>query len=315
MDINWYPGHMAKAKRELQEQLKKVDVVVELCDARIPSSSRNPDLGRMTAHKKRITVLGKSDLADPDLTAEWVRFYRERGQQCLAADIGRKSSLVLRAIREEAEEGVQRSLERGIRKTVRVMVAGVPNVGKSTLINHLNGQSVAKVGDRPGVTRNTRWVRVGPYLELMDTPGLLWPRLDDPAAARRLCYTSAIRDEVVDLYDLAVHLMEDLLLSVPDRVCDRFHLKDASLRGQELMEAVCVGRGFLLKGAEMDLDRCCRVVLDEYRGGKLGRITLERPPKAPVKDDAQAREAAPREKEVRDGQGQTDPVEGTDTDL
>ena len=278
MDINWYPGHMAKAKRELQEQLKKVDVVVELCDARIPASSRNPDLARLTAHKKRLTVLGKSDLADPAVTAEWVGWYREQGIRCLAADIERKSSLVLRAIEQEAEEAVRRSMERGIRKTVRVMVAGVPNVGKSTLINRLNGQSVAKVGDRPGVTRNTRWVRVGPYLELMDTPGLLWPRLDDPAAARRLCYTSAIRDEVVDLWDLTMHLLEDLLEAVPDRVCDRYHLKDPSERGQVLMESVCRGRGFLLKGAEPDFERCCRVVLDEYRGGKLGRITLERPP-------------------------------------
>ena len=312
MEINWYPGHMAKAKKELQEQLKKVDAVVELCDARIPASSRNPDLDRLTAHKKRIMVLGKSDLADPALTEEWVRYYRAQGRRCLAADISRKAGPVLRAIGEETEEGVRRSLERGIRKTVRVMVAGVPNVGKSTLINQLNGQSVAKVGDRPGVTRNTRWVKVGPYLELMDTPGLLWPRLDDPDAARRLCYTSAIRDEVVDLYDLAVHLMEDLLQSVPERVCERFHLKDPSLRGQALMESVCIGRGFLLKGAEPDLERCCRIVLDEYRAGKLGRITLEKPPAAPEKAPEQP---ARQGEEAAREEGQTDPAAGTDGDL
>ena len=176
MEINWYPGHMAKAKRELQEQLKKVDVAVEICDARIPHSSRNPDLDRLCAHKKRLMVLGKSDLADPALTKEWVAYYAAQGIRCMAADVTREAKRVLQAIEREAKEGVDRAMERGIRKTVRVMVVGVPNAGKSTLINRLNGQSVAKVSDRPGVTRNVRWIRVGPYLEMMDTPGLLWPR-------------------------------------------------------------------------------------------------------------------------------------------
>ncbi len=299
MEINWYPGHMAKAKRELSEQLKKVDVVAEVCDARIPHSSRNPDLDRMCAHKKRLMILGKSDLADPALTREWVEHYRALGIRCMAADMNRDAKKILAAIDREASEVVARAMERGIRKTVRVMVAGVPNAGKSTLINRLNGQSVAKVGDRPGVTRSTRWVRVGPYLEMMDTPGLLWPRLDDPAAARRLCYTSAIRDEVVDTYALAMHLMEDLLDAVPERVAERFRLKDTGVRGEEMMEAVCAGRGFLMKGGVPDLDRCCRVILDEYRGGKIGRITLERPPrrnegKADGKDDEEGSDAAPR---------------------
>ena len=301
MEINWYPGHMAKAKRELQEQLKKVDVVVEVLDARIPHSSRDPDLGRMCARKKRLMVLGKSDLADPEMTKAWEEYYRRTGIPCIHAEMNRDAKRILAAIEREARECVDRAMERGIRKTVRVMVAGVPNAGKSTLINRLNGQSVAKVGDRPGVTRSTRWVKVGPYLEMMDTPGLLWPRLDDPDAARRLCYTSAIRDEVVDTYALATHLMEDLLKAVPKAAAERFHLKDPSLRGQEMMDAVCVGRGFLMKGGVPDLERCCRVILDEYRGGKLGRITLEAPPRA---DTGKA--------DKDDEEGSDAPSEGTD---
>ena len=298
MEINWYPGHMAKARRELEEQIRKADVVIEVCDARIPHSSRNPDLKRMCARKKSITVLGKSDLADPALTESWVQYYRSQGLSCISVDMNRQSKAVLRAIERETKDSVDRAMERGIRKTVRVMVAGVPNVGKSTLINRLNGQSVAVVGDKPGVTKNVRWVRVGPYLELMDSPGLLWPRLDDQVSARRLCYTSAIKDDVVDVEALTIHLLEDMLEAVPQRVIERYRLKDASLRGPELLEEVCRGRGFLMKGGLADTERACRVVLDEYRGGKLGRITLERPPQtieeSGVSPDAQepGREAA-----------------------
>ena len=157
------------------------------------------------------------------------------------------------------------------------MVVGVPNVGKSTYINRLHGGNIAKTGDRPGVTRNTQWIRITPYLELMDTPGLLWPRLDDQLAARRLSYLGTIKDDVLNLDSLAMSLLEDLADIVPQKMSERFHIEDTSLRGIELLDAVCRGRGFLLKGNEMDYDRCCSVVLDEFRGGKLGRITLEAP--------------------------------------
>ena len=157
------------------------------------------------------------------------------------------------------------------------MIVGIPNVGKSTLINRLYGRSVAQIGDRPGVTKSNQWVRVSPYLELLDTPGLLWPRLDDQVAARRLCYIGSIKDDVVDTYDLTIHLLEDLRSIVPDKVKERFHIQDTSLKGIELLDSVCAGRGWLMKGAQYDYDRCCRVVLDEFRAGKLGRITLESP--------------------------------------
>ena len=277
--INWYPGHMAKTRRLLQDQLKRVDLVIEVCDARLPFSSRNPELLRMTAGKRRILLLNKADLADPEATRRWVRFFQARGETAYPVHaISLKSKELLGTIDRSVRDIVETAEEKGIRKTIRVMVIGVPNVGKSTLINRLRGTSIAKTGDRPGVTKSNQWIHVTPYLDLMDTPGMLWPRLDDQLAARRLCYIGSVKDDVVDLADLTVHLLEELCETVPDRVAERFHVQDTSLRGAELIEAVCAGRGWLLRGGRYDYDRCCSVVLDEFRAGKLGRITLESPP-------------------------------------
>ncbi|MBR4332225.1 MAG: ribosome biogenesis GTPase YlqF [Clostridia bacterium] len=279
MEINWYPGHMARAKRQLSDQLSRVDVVIELCDARLPFSSRNPDLMRLTAKKERVLLLGKSDLADPNLTNQWLNIFRAQGLTCQALDMNKQAKSALALIDRAAKETVERAAQRGIKKTVRAMVVGVPNVGKSTLINRLHGGSIAKVGDMPGVTRANQWVKISPYLELMDSPGLLWPRLDDPLAARRLAYIAAIRDEVVDTAQLSIQLLTDLIDMAPQAVQDRFKIKDLSLRGPELLDAVCQGRGFLMKGGMYDTERACKVILDEFRGGKLGRITLEAPRK------------------------------------
>ena len=290
MEINWYPGHMARAKRLLSDQLSRVDVVIELCDARLPLSSRNPDLMRLTEKKERVLLLGKSDLADPNLTAAWLTLFKRQGLSCMALDMNRQAKAALSLIEKAARETVERAAQRGIKKTVRAMVVGVPNVGKSTLINRLHGGSIAKVGDMPGVTKANQWVKVSPYLELLDTPGLLWPRLDDPLAARRLAYIAAIRDEVIDTAQLAIQLLTDLIAVTPMTVQERFKIKDLSLRGPELLDAVCVGRGFLMKGGVYDTERACKVVLDEFRGGKLGRITLEAPEREaeaeePTRDD------------------------------
>ena len=279
MEINWYPGHMAKAKRLLADQLKRVDVVIELCDARLPLSSRNPDLIKLTSNKERVLLLGKNDLADPDMTAKWLQVFKGEGASCLALDMNRQARQALRLIDQAAQAAIERAQQRGIRKTVRAMVVGVPNVGKSTLINRLHGGAIAKVGDMPGVTRANQWVKITPYLEIMDTPGLLWPRLDDPLAARRLAYIAAIRDEVIDTARLSISLLEDLIAAAPKAVEERFKIQDLSLRGSDLLDAVCRGRGFLMKGGALDTERACRVVLDEFRGGKLGRITLETPGK------------------------------------
>ena len=305
MEINWYPGHMARAKRLLSDQLSRVDVVIELCDARLPLSSRNPDLKRLTEKKERVLLLGKSDLADPALTSEWLNLVKRQGLSCRALDMHRQAKAALGLIEKAAKETVERSAQRGIKKTVRAMVVGVPNVGKSTLINRLHGGSIAKVGDMPGVTRANQWVKVTPYLELLDTPGLLWPRLDDPLAARRLAYIAAIRDEVLDTAQLAIQLLTDLIAVTPKTVQERFKIKDLSLRGPELLDAVCVGRGFLMKGGVYDTERACKVVLDEFRGGKLGRITLEAPRE---ERDAQL------ENEQLDGGKTPDPAGSADSD-
>ncbi|MGN0971848.1 MAG: ribosome biogenesis GTPase YlqF [Aristaeellaceae bacterium] len=280
MEINWYPGHMAKAKRQLADQLSRVDVVIELCDARLPHASRNPDLDRLISGKKRVLLLNKADLADPAVTSMWLNHFRAQGIDCAPFNAASgKAKDALNLIDQAAKEMVERAAQKGVRKTVRVMVVGVPNVGKSTFTNRLHGGAIAKTGDRPGVTRSNQWVRITPYLELLDTPGLLWPRLDDQVAARRLCYIGTVKDDVVDLPMLTIHLLEDMLAVKPQAVMERFRIKESDLKGEALLEAVCRGRGFLMKGGVCDYDRCCAVVLDEFRGGKLGRISLETPEK------------------------------------
>ena len=276
--IQWYPGHMAKTRRQLQEQLKRVDLLIEVCDARIPQSSRNPELEALAGNKKHLLLMNKSDLADPGITDRWKNHFRLSGLDVHATDFSKISAKeALTLVERPTKELVARALEKGIRKTVRAMIVGIPNVGKSTLINRLYGRNVTRTGDRPGVTRSNQWVHVSPHLEIMDTPGLLWPRFDDQDAARRLCYIGSIKDDVLDLYDLVIHLLEELSAAAPQQVMERFRFSDPSLRGIDLLDAVCVGRGWLLKGNQFDYDRCCNVVLDEFRAGKVGRFSLEAP--------------------------------------
>ena len=280
MEINWYPGHMAKSKRLLMDQLSRVDVVIELCDARLPYSSRNPELDKLLNNKRRVLLLNKSDLADPQMTTTWLNFFHAQGIDAAPFNAaGGKANDALKVIDRAARECVERAAQKGVHKVVRCMVVGVPNVGKSTFTNKLHGGTIAKTGDRPGVTRANQWVNIGPYLQLLDTPGLLWPRLDDQLAARRLCYIGSVKDDVVDLPMLTIHLLQDLLKASPETTCARFRITNPELRGEELLEHVCKGRGFLMKGGVCDYDRCCGVVLDEFRGGKCGRITLESPKK------------------------------------
>lgn len=276
IEINWYPGHMAKAKRLLSDQISKCDLIIELCDARLPYSSRNPELMKMTAGKKHILFLNKADLADPAVTEQWLRYFRQQGIRAWQTTSNNsRVKETIRMINDATADIVQKYADRGVRKGMKAMVIGVPNVGKSTYINHLHGSGIAATGDKPGVTKSNQWVKIGPYLELLDTPGLLWPRLDDQLAARRLCYIGSVKDDVVDLPMLAIRLLQDIAEVRPDSLCERFHLEDPQLKGVELLDAVCKGRGFLLKGGVSDYDRCCAVVLDEFRAGKLGRITLE----------------------------------------
>ena len=251
---------------------------MEVCDARLPCSSRNPELKALAAGKKHLLFMNKSDLADPAASSAWLSYFRNEGIEAHLMNASRlKGKETVSLIDKATKELVEKSLSKGVRKTVRAMIIGIPNVGKSTLINHLYGRNISQIGDRPGVTRSNQWVRVSPYLELLDTPGLLWPRLEDQTAAKRLCYIGSVKDDVIDIYELTIQLLQDLCRIVPEKVRDRFHIDDTGLTGVELLDAVCRGRGWLLKGNQPDYDRCCSVVLDEYRGGKLGRITLELP--------------------------------------
>ncbi len=279
MDIQWYPGHMAKAKRLLREQLSKTDIAVELCDARIPLSSRNPDLDRLLQGKHRILLLCKADLADAGATNRWTQYFTGMGMQAMAYDATPQKTKRAREMMDQAaREFYERAERRGIKKTLRAMIVGVPNVGKSTFINRLTGSATTDVGDRPGVTRANRWVKVNPYLEVLDTPGMLWPKLDDWKAAMRLAYIGTIRDAVYDQLELSIRLLGELLRDRQELTCDRFKIKNPDAKGIELLDEVCRGRGFLLKGGVCDTDRAAAVILDEFRAGKLGRITLELPP-------------------------------------
>lgn len=280
MEIQWYPGHMAKAKRLLQSQLSKVDLVIELCDARLPLSSRNPALNELVRHKRRILLLCKADLAENARTQEWLAYFKSRGVEAMAYDATPGKTKQAKAfIASAAQAVVERGERRGMNKTVRAMVIGVPNVGKSTFINRLYGGSVTETGDRPGVTKSNRWVKVTPYLEVLDTPGMLWPKLNDQRAATRLAYIGTIRDAVYNQEELCVSLLEDLMTLRPAETMQRYKIKNPDAKGYELLEEVCRGRGFLMRGGVLDMDRACSVVLDEFRAGKVGKLTLETAPK------------------------------------
>lgn len=277
MSLNWYPGHMAKAKRKLQEQLSYADVVIEVCDARLPLSSRNPDLDSMTAHKQRILLLNKVDLADTSATKSWEGHFRKEGITVMSLNSIQMAARVFPLVERAVAEKVERARDRGFNKTVRAVVVGVPNVGKSTLINSMKGKASIKTADRPGVTRSVQWFRVTPYLEMMDSPGLLWPKLNDALAARRLAYIGSIKDEVHDTMHLSIQLLEELILTHTSMLMERYKIADNSLRGQALLEAICRSRGYLLRAGELDLERGAAAVLDEFRDGRIGRITLELP--------------------------------------
>ena len=280
MNIQWYPGHMAKAKRLLSAQLVKVDLVVELCDARLPLSSRNPALDELIRHKRRVLLLCKADLAENAKTQQWLQYFKQQGIEAMAYDkSAQKTKQARQLIEVAAKDVLERNERRGIQKTLRAMVVGVPNVGKSTFINRLYGKTVAQTGDRPGVTKSNQWVKVSPYLEVLDTPGMLWPKLNDQRAATRLAYIGTIKDAVYDQYELCVNLLKDLLEVMPQRTMERYKIKNPEAENYALLDEVCKGRGFLMRGGEFDYDRACSVVLDEFREGKVGKITLEQAPR------------------------------------
>ena len=283
-NIQWFPGHMAKTRRLIQDQVKLVDLVVELTDARIPQSSRNPELNKWIGEKRRLLVLNKSDAADPDLTARWLRYYREQGIPVIAVDArsGKGINQFLPAVREILADITEKRQAKGmVGRPIRMMIVGIPNVGKSSFINRVAKEKRAKVEDRPGVTVDKQWIAVAKDVDLMDTPGVLWPKFEDPAVGEKLAFTGAVKDQILDVELLAMRLLGWLREEYPALLA-RFKLNPEDLEGREeyeLLELVGRRRGMLVSGGEVDTLRAAAMILDEYRGGKLGRLSLEAPPK------------------------------------
>ncbi len=283
MNIQWYPGHMTKTRRQMEADLKLVDAVCEIVDARIPFASRNPDIDSICGNKPRIIVLNRMDLADPQATKAWVNYFKSKGMAAVPTDCKSRKGIAgfTPAVRSILAEKIQRNAAKGMNKPVRVMVVGIPNVGKSTLINQISGRKGAKAENRPGVTRGKQWVTVDNGLLLLDTPGILWPKFDDPEVGMKLAYTGAVKEQILDVEELAVFLMQLLWKHYPDAVKDRYGIdmpEDAT--GYELLEAAGKKRGFLMARGEINTERMAKVLIDEYRGGKLGKFTLEMPPVA-----------------------------------
>lgn len=282
MEIHWYPGHMAKAKRLIKEKLKLIDVVIELLDARIPASSRNPDLNKIIAGKSRIVVLNKADLADPEATRAWIDYFQRQGLPAVPvnAATGEGINRVVAAAKKIAAPVMERLHKKGrLPRPVRAMILGIPNVGKSSLINRLSGQKKAKVEDRPGVTRGQQWIRIGSDFELLDTPGVLWPKLGDKKVALKLAFTGAIKDDLLNIEEIAGELIRWLQLNAPGALTRRYGIDETGEEREEILGAIGRKRGFLVSGGEVDTFKTAGLVLNEFRAGLLGKFTLDLPPK------------------------------------
>ncbi len=280
-DIQWFPGHMAKTRRMITKSLPLVDAVAELLDARLPLSSRNPEMNRLTGKKPRLVILNKADMADPNVTAQWISFYKKQGFAVITADSksGKGVKQFAPALRELLKEQLQRYAEKGMKgRPIRVMILGIPNVGKSSLINRLAGGKRAKAEDRAGVTRTQQWIKTSDGVELLDTPGVLWPKLDDQEAAVRLAMTGAVRDDILDQEALAARLLAQLHQTYPQALADRYKIApEQEGEGYELLELMAKNRGMLLSGGVPNTERAAITLLDEFRAAKLGRISLEKP--------------------------------------
>ncbi|MBQ9890083.1 MAG: ribosome biogenesis GTPase YlqF [Firmicutes bacterium] len=273
-NINWYPGHMKKTRELIQENLKLVDLVVEVLDARIPVSSRNPVIGELTGSRTRLTVLNKADLADPGQNTLWEKKLAENGDFVISANCNtgegvKKILKALEQIQDKKNEGRER------KKTLRMMIVGIPNVGKSSLINRLTGKKSAKTGDKPGVTRGKQWLTLSNGMMLLDTPGILWPKFEDNKVALDLAFCGSIKDEIMDISELGLELIKRLSEVHPDLLCARYKLENIEETPLLTMEAIAAKRGFIMSGKRIDYERTAKTVLDEFRSAAIGRITLE----------------------------------------
>ena len=286
LTVQWFPGHMAKTRRLIKESLPLVDAVTELLDARIPYSSRNPELDELTQKKPRIVLLNKCDMADDNITRQWVEYFRSQGQYALPVDCrtGKGLNKYGELVREVLAEVIKKIEDRGMPgKPLRMMVVGIPNTGKSSFINRMAGKNRAKVADKPGVTRSNQWFAIGGGIELLDTPGVLWPKFDDPEVGDRLSFIGSVKDEVTDIETMAVRLIEVLVDGYEDKLTSRFKLNNIddihSVMPWEILDEIGRERGMLMRGGEINTERASVMLLDEYRGGKMGKLSFERPPR------------------------------------
>ena len=280
MAINWFPGHMVKTKREIQNNLKLVDAVIEIRDARIPKSSKNPDIDTLCAGKPRVILLNKSDLTDPKVTKAWKESLTNDETIVLEVNAlkGEGLNAIKPALLKLLKEKHDRLKAKGLAKiTTRAMVVGIPNVGKSTFINKMAKNNIAKTGDRPGVTKNKQWIKTNLGIELMDTPGVLWPKFEDEIVGLNLAFTGAIKDEIMDTEELALKLVERLQETNPEELMTRYKLTELHENPLDNLDAIARKRGCLMKGSEIDYNRIAGIILDEFRGGKIGKISLEKP--------------------------------------
>jgi len=272
MNIQWYPGHMTKALRQMKEDLKLIDLVIELLDARVPMSSRNPDIDSLAANKARMIILNKADLADNDTVKRWSEYFESQGALCIALDSRNNKGMdqIRKKCREACKEKIERDLKRGIKnRPVRAMVVGIPNVGKSTFINSFAGRASAKTGNKPGVTKGQQWIRIDKQLELLDTPGILWPKFEDQTVGRNLASIGSINDEILSREELCTYIMKFIDEKYPEAMNERY--------GGNSIEAVATRMGCLTKGGDPDITKAEKILIDDFRSGKLGKISIESP--------------------------------------
>ena len=280
VNVQWFPGHMAKARRMIKENSAMVDAVCEVVDARIPRSSRNPEVGELVGAKPRMLILNRADQADPALTDRWAENFKAQGLYVIKTDAksGKGTNAFQNAVRGLLKDKIEYYRERGqTGRLLRIMILGIPNVGKSSFINRVAGRRAAEASDRPGVTRGKQWINIGGGIEMLDTPGLLWPKFEDKEVGEHLAFTGAVKDDILDAETLGARLMRLLASEYPEALAGRYKIETDTEDGFELLNRAAKKRGFIVSGGETDLERMSRVVLDEFRAGKLGRLTLETP--------------------------------------
>lgn len=279
MNVQWYPGHMTKAKRQMQEDLKLIDLIIELVDARVPLSSRNPDIDQLGQNKSRLILLNKADLADERQNEAWKEYFQSKGFHVVKVDSrnGAGMKTIQNVIQEACKEKIERDRRRGIKnRPIRAMVAGIPNVGKSTFINTFAGKACAKTGNRPGVTKGKQWIRLNKNVELLDTPGILWPKFEDQTVGLRLAFIGSIKDEILQTEELASELVKFLNQSYPGVLEEKYTI-ESSEDNYEVLRRIAESRHCLIRGSELDVEKAAAILLDDFRNGRLGRLTLELP--------------------------------------